>query len=214
LFIFAASKNKQNNVKKLSKVLGVLGIATLLFSACNNSGTTSTPSTDGGNTAEVSISDLKIAYILTDSVIANFDLFKEQSELITEKGKKFENELGSRSRGFQQEVSNFEQTANSMTPNQARAKQEDLMQKERNLVTYRDNLMQELQADESKLYSDVIDQIQEYLTEYAEENNLELILSYTRGGAVWYSKKSLDITDKVTTGLNAKFATKKSEPAK
>ncbi|MCH7406416.1 OmpH family outer membrane protein [Belliella aquatica] len=201
-------------MKKLSKVLGVLGFATLLFSACNNSGTTSTTSTDGETTAEVSISDLKIAYILTDSVIANFDLFKEQSELITEKGKKFENELGSRSRGFQQEVSNFEQTANSMTPNQARAKQEDLMQKERNLVTYRDNLMQELQADESKLYSDVIDQIQEYLTEYAEENNLEMILSYTRGGAVWYSKKSLDITDKVTAGLNAKFATKKSEPAK
>lgn len=200
-------------MKKLSKVLGVLGFATLLFSACNNSGTTSTTSTDGETAAEVSISDLKIAYILTDSVIANFDLFKEQSGLITEKGKKFENDLGSRSRGFQQEVSNFEQTANSMTPNQARAKQEDLMAKERNLVTYRDNLMQELQADESKLYSDVIDQIQEYLTEYAEENNLEMILSYTRGGAVWYSNKSLDITDKVTAGLNAKFASKKAVPA-
>lgn len=201
-------------MKKIAKVLGVLGIATLLFSACNNAGTTSTPSTGGETAAEASVSDLKIAYILTDSVIANFDLFKEQSELITEKGKKFENELGSRSRGFQQEVSNFEQTANSMTPNQARAKQEDLMQKERNLVTYRDNLMQELQADESKLYSDVIDQIQAYLTEYAEENNLDMILSYTRGGAVWYSKKSLDITDKVTTGLNAKLAAKKTETSK
>lgn len=201
-------------MKKLSKVLGVLGFATLLFSACNNSGTTSTPSSDSETAAEVSITDLKIAYILTDSVIANFEFFKEQSALITDKGKKFENELGSRSRGFQQEVSNFEQTANSMTPNQARAKQEDLMQKERNLVTYRDNLMQELQADESKLYSDVIDQIQEFLTEYAEENNLEMILSYTRGGAVWYSKKSLDITDKVTAGLNAKYASKKAVPAK
>lgn len=201
-------------MKKLSKVLGVLGFATLLFSACNNPGTTSTPSTDGDTIAEVSISDLKIAYILTDSVIANFDLFKEQSGLITEKSKKFENELGSRSRGFQQEVSNFEQTANSMTPNQARAKQEDLMQKERNLVTYRDNLMQELQADEAKLYSDVIDQIQEFLTEYAKDNNLEMILSYTRGGAIWYSNKSLDITTNVTAGLNAKLASTKSTPTK
>ncbi|AFL85575.1 outer membrane protein [Belliella baltica DSM 15883] len=201
-------------MKKLSKVLGVLGIATLLFSACNKSGSNATPSSGEETTAEVSISDLNIAYILTDSVIANFDFFKEQSGLITEKGKKFEEELGSRSRGFQQEVSNFEQTANSMTPNQARAKQEDLMTKERNLVTYRDNLMQELQADESKLYSDVIDQIQEFLTEYAEENDLEMILSYTRGGAVWYSKKSLDITDKVTEGLNAKYAAKKAEPSK
>ncbi|MCH7415573.1 OmpH family outer membrane protein [Belliella sp. R4-6] len=200
-------------MKKLSKVLGVLGFATIVFSSCNNSGTTpeSNPSTE--ESSEVSISDLKIAYILTDSVIANYDFFKEQSGQITEKGKKFETELGSRARGFEQEVANFEQTAGSMTPNQARAKQEDLMKKERNLVSYRDNLMQELQTDESKLYSDVIDEIQEYLTEYAEANDLEMILSYTRGGAVWYSKKSLDITDKVTKGLNEKFIAKKNQPA-
>ncbi|MFD2035961.1 OmpH family outer membrane protein [Belliella marina] len=199
-------------MKKLSKVLGLLGFATIVFSSCNNSSSPSEKSSESEQSSEVSISDLKIAYILTDSVIANYDFFKEQSGQITEKGKKFETELGSRARGFEQEVSNFEQTAGSMTPNQARAKQEDLMKKERNLVTYRDNLMQELQTDESKLYSDVIDQIQEYLTEYAEANDLEMILSYTRGGAVWYSKKSLDITDKVTAGLNAKFSTKKTEP--
>jgi outer membrane protein len=101
-----------------------------------------------------------------------------------------------------------------MTPNQARAKQEDLMKKERNLVTYRDNLMQELSGDESKLYSDVYDQIQAYLKDYAEENDLELILSYTRGGAVWYSKKALDITDKVVEGINQKYAASKAPEVK
>lgn len=211
-FVYICANLKQQiiNVKNLSKVLGVLGFATIVFSACNNSGTTTPINSEAEANSEVSISDLKIAYILTDSVIANFDLFKEKSGEITEKGRKFESELGSRARGFEQEVQNFEQTAGTMTPNQARAKQEDLMKKERNLVTYRDNLMQELQSDESQLYSDVIDRIQEYLTEYAEENDLEMILSYTRGGAVWYSKKSLDITDKVTAGLNAKYAASKS----
>jgi outer membrane protein len=101
-----------------------------------------------------------------------------------------------------------------MTQNQARAKQEDLMKKERILVTYRDNLMQELSGDESKLYSDVYDQVQEFMAEYAEENDLELILSYTRGGAVWYSKKSLDITDKVVEGINKKYAASKLPASK
>jgi outer membrane protein len=195
---------------KLSKVLGVLGFASIVFSACNNSGTTTQSSSDSETVAEVSITDLKIAYILTDSVIANFNLFKDKSGEITEKGRKFESELGSRARGFEQEVQNFEQTAGTMTPNQARAKQEDLMKKERNLVTYRDNLMQELQSDESQLYSEVIDRIQEYLTEYAKENDLEMILSYTRGGAIWYAKGSLDITEKVTAGLNETYAAKKA----
>jgi outer membrane protein len=214
LFIFAPIRKKRNNVKKIAKVFGLLGIALLTFSSCDQADKTSDTGSTEENSTEVSITDLKIAYVLTDSVIARFDFFKEKSLEITEKGKKFENELGSRARGFEQEVANFEQTANSMTPNQARAKQEDLMKKERNLVTYRDNLMQELSGDESKLYSDVYDQIQAYLKDYAEENDLELILSYTRGGAVWYSKKALDITDKVVEGINQKYTASKTPKVK
>lgn len=198
-------------MKKLVKVLGVFGIAAIALSSCDQSGTSKDASDpESVETSEVSITDLKIAYVMTDSVIAKFDFFKEKSEEITEKGKKFESELGSRARGFEQEVSNFEQTANSMTPNQARAKQEDLMKKERNLMTYRDNLMQELSADEAKLYGEVYDLIADYLKVYAEENDLEMILSYTRGGAVWYSKKALDVTDDVIDGINKNHASKKN----
>jgi len=193
-------------VKKFIKVFGFLAIAAFAFSSCNQQGQSSGDSQQAENASEVSIIDLKIAYVLTDSVISRFDFFKTKSGEITEKGKKFENELGNRARGFEQEVANFEQTAGSMTINQQRAKQEELVKKERNLMTYRDNLMQELSADEAKLYSDVYDRVQEYLAEYAEQNDLELILSYTRGGAVWYSKKALDITDDVIAGLNKKYA--------
>jgi outer membrane protein len=199
-------KNKSRNVKKFIKVFGFLAIAAFTFSSCNKQGQSGGDSQQAENVPEVSITDLKIAYILTDSVISKFDFFKTKSEEITEKGKKFESELGNRARGFEQEVANFEQTAGSMTINQQRAKQEELVKKERNLMTYRDNLMQELSADEAKLYSDVYDRVQDYLKEYAEQNDLELILSYTRGGAVWYSKKGLDITDDVIAGLNKKYA--------
>ena len=62
--------------------------------------------------------------------------------------------------------------------------------------------MTELQADETNLYNEVYDKIQVYLNEYATENGLEMILSYTRGGGVWYAKESFDITDEVISGLN------------
>lgn len=197
-------------MKKLAKVLGFLGVAAFTFSSCNQNGQTGGTQSSEDGAVEVSITDLKLAYVLTDSVISKFDFYKEKSQEITEKGRKFESELGSRARGFEQEVANFEQTAGSMTMNQQRAKQEELMKKERNLMTYRDNLMQELSADEAKLYTDVYDMVQEFLTEYAEEKDFELILSYTRGGAIWYSKKSLDITDDVIAGLNKKYGEKKA----
>ena len=193
-------------MKNLFKVFGFLGLLAFGISSCNQQGQDGKASPEGEIKAEEGIADLKIAYIQTDSVITKFDYFKTKSAEITEKGKKFESELGNRARGFEQEVANFEQTAGSMTINQQRAKQEELVNKERNLVTYRDNLMQELSSDEAKLYSDVYDRVQEFLVEYAEQNDLELVLSYTRGGAVWYSKKAFDITDDVIAGLNKKYA--------
>lgn len=214
LCLYLRQIEKYRDVKKLAKVFGLLGITAIIFSSCDKAGITAEGDTTENNAQEVSITDLKIAYVLTDSVISRFEFFKEKSLEITEKGQKFESELSNRAKGFEQEVANFEQTAGTMTQNQARAKQEDLMKKERNLVTYRDNLMQELSGDESKLYSDVYDQVQEYMAEYAEENDLELILSYTRGGAVWYSKKALDITDKVVEGINKKYASAKTPAAK
>ncbi|GAB3658458.1 hypothetical protein GCM10028791_31420 [Echinicola sediminis] len=194
-------------MRKISKALGILGIAGALLAGCNDNGTSSQTAAEGSSSSESSSSksDLKIAYINTDSVINNYQYFKDKSAEISEKGKRFESELSNRAKGFESEVSNFQQSAQNMTPNQSRAKQEDLMKKEQNLMTYRDNLMKELSADEANLYNEVYDKIQEYLKSYAAENDLEMILSYTRGGGVWYANDGLDVTVEVTAGLNEKY---------
>ena len=198
---------------KLSRVIGVFGIAAIVFSACDKQENTSSDKLNN-STSEVDISDLKIAYIQTDSVINNYTYFKERSSEIADKGKRFEGELSSRAKGFEQEVASFQQSASTMTMNQARAKEEELVTKERNLVTYRDNLMQELSAEESKLYNEVYDKIQVYLKEFAKENDLEMILSYTRGGAVWHANENLDITKLVSEGLNKQYESSKAAPEK
>jgi outer membrane protein len=188
-------------VKKISNVIAILGLSSLLFAACGPSSSPAEGGSENGS-GEINITDLKIAYIQTDSVINKFDFFIAKSGEIAEKGKKYEGELSSRARGFEQEVANFQNSANTMTINQARAKEEELVQKERNLVTYRDNVMQELSADENRLYNEVYDMIQAYLRDYAKENDLEMILSYTRGGGVWYADNALDITNSVIAGIN------------
>jgi outer membrane protein len=198
-------------VKKFIKLFSLVGLIALMITSCDKKGTTTASNDHSEHAQGENVSDLKIAYVVTDSVISKFDLFKQKSEEIAQKGKKFEGELSSRAKGFEQEVANFQQTAQTMTPNQARAKEEELMKKERNLVTFRDNLMQELSKDESDLYSDVYEKVQEYLKDYAEENNIDMIYSNTRGGAIWYGKASLDITQSVIDGLNKKFAATKTE---
>ncbi|WP_026953919.1 OmpH family outer membrane protein [Algoriphagus vanfongensis] len=199
-------------MKKGFKFLGVLGLASVLFYACDQK-TAGTETAASGESSKVS-GDFKIAYVYTDSVINKYDYFVKKSEELTDKGKKFEGDLQSRARGFEQEVSNFQQTGGNMTPNQQRAKQEELMKKEQNLVTYRDNLMQELSVDEANLYNEVYEQVQKYLKTYAEQNELDLILSYTRGGAVWYGVDALDVTTSVIDGLNQEYAKTPADSAK
>jgi outer membrane protein len=212
LYICALVNNNQNKVKKGLKLFGILGMATVLFYGCNKPATTSSESNSTGTTA--STGDLKVAFVYTDSVINKYDYFVKKSEEITEKGKKFEGELQSRAQGFEREVSNFQQSANTMTQNQALAKQDELGKKQQNLITYRDNLMQELSIDESNLYNEVYIQVQDYLKVYAEENSLDVILSYTRGGAVWYASDALDLTESVIEGLNKKYNSSSTDTAK
>ena len=65
--------------------------------------------------------------------------------------------------------------------------------------------MQELSSDESTLLNDVYIQVQDYMKEYAKDNGIDLILSHTRGGAIWYATDAIDITKSVTEGLNKKY---------
>lgn len=190
-------------MKKTFNTLGILALCAGLFFACNEN--TPTATTADEESTNMTATDMKLAFIKTDSVINKYEYFKTKSEEITEKGKRFEGELQSRARGFEQEVSNFQQSASTMTMNQARAKEEELVKKEQNLMTYRNNLMQELSADEAGLYNDVYEKIQTYMKSFAEENGYTMVLSYTRGGAVWYANDAIDVTDQVIEGLNKSY---------
>lgn len=199
-------------MKKGLKLFGILGLATMLFYGCNQPATTST---EGETTsAKGAAGELKVAFVYTDSVINKYDYFVKKSEEITEKGKKFEGELQSRAQGFEREVANFQQSANTMTQNQALAKQDELGKKQQNLMTYRDNLMQELSVDEANLYNEVYTQVQDYLKTYAQANSLDVILSYTRGGAVWYASDAMDLTNEVIEGLNKKYNSTSADSTK
>lgn len=186
------------------KFLGVLAFASVLFYSCDQKAASSTETAASGE--GMPAGEMKVAFVYTDSVINKYDYFKKMSEEITSKGKRFDGDLQSRAKGFEQEVATFQQTGGNMTPNQARAKQDELMQKEQNLMTYRNNLMQELSADEAKLMNDVYEQVQTYIKDYAKENGIHIILSYTRGGAMWYATDAIDVTASVVDGLNKKYA--------
>jgi outer membrane protein len=43
------------------------------------------------------------------------------------------------------------------------------------------------------------------MKEYAKTNNIDVVLSYTRGGAVWYASEAIDLTASVIEELNKEY---------
>ena len=154
--------------------------------------------------------DLSIAYVNSDSLLKNYDFFKELEMQLIEKRDKLNAEYQNRAEGLQKEISNFQTTAGNMTISQARAVEEDLRKKQQNLMMYQEQLAQQLMQEEAKMNSDLYDKVSNYLHDYGLNKDLQIVLTYTKGSGVLYANDSLDITDQIIIGLNDAYKTEQS----
>ena len=152
-----------------------------------------------------------IAYINSDSLLNNYEFSKEVQAKLKDMEAKYEAEFANRAKGLENEFANFQRTAQSMTMNQARAREEELMRKRNNLMKYQESLGQQLMQEQVRLNEELYDKVSAYLKEYGKEEGLDVVLTYTKGSGVLYASDSLDITQSVLSGLNERH--KGAKPA-
>nr|WP_236587854.1 OmpH family outer membrane protein [Marivirga aurantiaca] len=155
--------------------------------------------------------NVSIAYIDSDSLLTKYELTKEIEEKLATKQEKFEKEYQNKAQGLQQEISDFQRTAANLTVAQGKALEESLMKKQQNLMRYQESLTQQLRQEEAKLNEELYNNVSEYLKEYGKKNNLELVLTYSRGSGVLYANEQLDISNDVIKGLNEAYLSEKEE---
>lgn len=151
-------------------------------------------------------SELRIAYINSDSVLANYEYFKEVAAKLEAKGKTFDSDLRNRAESLQREITTYQQNANNLTVNQARATEESLGQKQQNLQLYQQNLTQQLTQEEASLNEELYKKVTDFLKAYSAERDIHLVFKYDLSSDVLFGGESLDITKDVVEGLNAAYA--------
>jgi outer membrane protein len=201
-------------VKNLSIVLNViLAIAVIVLYVLHFTGQSSVDDANQ-STQSTTPTNLSVAYVNSDSLLSNYDYFKDLEQQFTEKRDKLNAEYQNRAEGLQKEISNFQTTAGNMTISQARAVEEDLRKKQQNLMMYQEQLGQQLMQEEASMNSDLYDKVSEYLQDYGKNKNLQIVLTYTKGSGVLYANDSLDITKEVIVGLNEAYNIEKDAPTK
>lgn len=149
--------------------------------------------------------NFQVAYVNSDSLLQNYDYFKDKAEELEAKRAKLEAEYTNRAKGLQNEINDFQQNAPNMTIAQAKAVEENLTKKQQNLIRYQQTLQQQLMGEESKVNNELYDKVASYLEQYGKKNNYQLVLTYTKGSGVLYANDSLNITEQVINGLNEEY---------
>jgi outer membrane protein len=197
-------------MKNLSLILN--GVLLLLVAVLYYFHFAKNPSPSGSVGGSVSSSDLKIAFVNSDSILKNYEYFKVGREKLEAKGKKLDQDLNNRAQSFRNDYESYQRNQGSLTMGQAKAVEEDLAKKQQNLQMYQQSLTQEMTADEAKLTQALYGRITEFLKKYGQEKGLEVVFKFDTSSDILYGSAGLDITKDVVSGLNIEYKAEKDKP--
>src|SRR5690554_2228776 len=185
---------------------GTAVMAVAVMASCNQ-GTTSGSTAGSSDSLSAEAVVEQIVYVNSDTLLENYEYFKEIRTRLEEKAQKAQADLQSRSTAFQREIADYQQKAPTMSAADRQCTEERLARKQDELARHQQNagtaFAQEEADENEKLYT----KITEYLKEHAKQNGYKLVLTYsTTSPAVLYADESLEITQEVLTTLNAAYA--------
>jgi outer membrane protein len=146
-----------------------------------------------------------IVYVNVDSLLTKYEYFKDVRKVLESRRFQLENDLQTRGKSLQNEVAFFQQRAPSMTQEQGRATEAALQKKQQDIIAFRDQSAQRLQAEEQSKNEELYNRIAAYLKKYNKQNKYEFVLGYTKGGGILFADASLDATKRILDGLNAEY---------
>lgn len=197
-----------NNTSLIWNIVLTVALAVLYFLHFSGSKSGSASASDSS-----AVGGRRIVYVQVDSLLTNYDFFKETKKELENKRFQLENDLTTRGRSLENEIAFFQQRAQTMTLDQARATEQQLMKKQQDLVQYRDRSAQQLAQQEADKNEMLYKQIQEYIKKYNDENQYEFVLGYSQGGGILYADTTLDVTQKMIEGLNKEYKEKATKGA-
>ncbi len=154
-----------------------------------------------------------IVFVELDSILVNYDMYKDMQEELIDKQKKSEAELNSESKAWEKKAGEYQNNLQKglITRAQASEVEAQLYQDQQGLLQLRDQMSMNLNEEKQVTDRKVMYSILEYLEEFNADKRYKYILSKSFGGPVFFADSSYEITQQVLDGLNAKYADNKDK---
>ena len=163
-------------------------------------------------TSEVSSDVYDIAYIQTDSLLANYVFAKEANEKLLRQSEQARTQLQRKAQALQNDMVEFQkklQTGSFLSQERAEAERDRILAEQRKLDQLDQKLSQDFLDERNRLNEQFKDSIDQFLKIFNADKRYKLILSNTMNDNVLYAAEGLDITADVVKELNRRCLGKK-----
>ena len=200
-------------MKKRNFIVSGLSALAIMVAFTQCDGNKAANTTSDNSTPAGSVSDLKIAYVESDSLLNNYNLCKDLNEAMIKKQENVEVTLKEKMKSLDNEMRDFERKYQNhvFTPERAQQEQNRLIKKRQDLEALHQRLMGELQQESDKNNIQLRDSINAYLKEYNKTKGYNLIINNAGFNNLLYADPALNITQEVIDGLNKRYTPAKAE---
>jgi len=154
---------------------------------------------------------LKVAYVNSDSILANYQLAINKKNDLDVKSRQLEAEITTKQKGFEKDASYFQEQVSKNALSQQSAQQiyEELMKEQQSISDLQQQYTAELAQNEMEINSMLLDTLTNFLKRFNQSNGYDYILGVNRAGNIFLTNEQYDITQEVIDGLNMEYLKKK-----
>lgn len=185
-----------------------MSIALGLASCINNK---ETGNEEVAETAETEATGLRIAYVELDSLMSQYQLYKDYEEVLTRKGTDIQNTLAQKQRKLESSATAMQRKYENngfQTRDELERAQQSLQQQEMELQQLAAKLNNEFNEEQARINQEARDSIQAFLKIYNQTKKYDYVM-IKAGDNLLIANPKYNITKDIVTGLNKRYNAKK-----
>ncbi|MCC8154263.1 MAG: OmpH family outer membrane protein [Tannerellaceae bacterium] len=155
---------------------------------------------------------LPIAYVNLDSLLMNYNYYKDLNEVLMRKEENYRARIGEKANKLRNEVADFQRKIDNnafLTRERAEQEQQRLMKQQEELQNEEAKYTQELMNEQQKLIEQLRDSMVAQLNIYNQDKGFQVIFSNNMGDNIIIADDVYDITQEVVEHLNKNYSPSK-----
>ncbi len=153
-----------------------------------------------------SINSSELVYVDVNRLLEGYKRTKIVRAEFEAKAKTLSSNVDSLVADWQNELKNYEKERTKMTKKEIELKQQLLGNKQQQVNNYQQAIQKQIQEEDKKVTQTVINDINDYVSEYGKKHNYKIIFGASGGGNIMYADKTTDLTEIILEGLNKEFS--------